>query len=115
VKGFGFPDNAGNDVFFSTDTTVWCGTEADSSLEEKWSVTTVPNPSTPVFVSSRGEVWVGGGDGRLYRLNASTGAVLDSFVLAGPSTQIGSPSIHDGDGFVYVGAVDGRVFAVPLP
>ena len=122
VKGFIFPAYGTEDLYFSTGNKVWCGTDTGSELTIKWSTglgqpVDIPNPSTPVLAVERNEVWVGGGNGRLYRLDATTGAkwATDGEFNLNPGTPLASPTVDRDGGFVYVGGVDGRVFAVPLP
>ncbi len=120
VKGFIFPAYGTNDIYFSTDTRVWCGTDTGTGLTPNWSTgpgqpVDIPNPSTPVLAVERNEVWVGGGDGRLYRLDATLGTELSPSFNLNPGVQLTSPTVDRDGGYVYVGAVDGRVFALPLP
>ena len=63
-------------------------------------------------------VYVGGGDGKLYRLNTSDGSdATPVFPLAlgeGPA-GLGSPSIDVRANFLYVGSEAGIIYAVALP
>jgi outer membrane protein assembly factor BamB len=60
-----------------------------------------------------GVVYVGGGDGSVYALNAATGAKRWSYHTIGFSVFLSSPAVADG--VVYVGSADDNVYAFALP
>ena len=72
---------------------------------------------TPVFFAGTGRVYVGGGDGRLYVLNASDGSNLVAPIALGEPgfSAVGAPTVDQAGGYVYVGTDAGVVFAVAIP
>ncbi len=118
VKGFIWADWAvgSDDLYLSTTNRVWSLEDAGSHL--RWSSSVVSLPSTPVYLHSFGQVLVGSGDGKVYRLSAATGS--DAGVASWPVTlgagnaAVGSPAF---DGTVtpalaYAGTESGAVYAV---
>jgi uncharacterized repeat protein (TIGR01451 family) len=72
---------------------------------------TVPGQSSNIVSSpavANGLVYFGSDDGKVYALNASTGAVLWSFVTGRPVES--SPAVANG--VVYIGSDDGKVYAL---
>src|SRR5262249_1487875 len=75
----------------------------------------VNSPSTPVYAPGDTVLYVGSGDGKLYRLNVSDGSVFDSFTLGAGDAMVGSPTLDLRGHYLYVGTEAGRVYAVELP
>jgi outer membrane protein assembly factor BamB len=113
-KGFVFPDFASNRLFFATTGKLWCLQHREAALELVWSTSEIPSPSIPTVPSGSGYVWAGGGDGRLYQVDAVSGSPT-ALALADPATGIGSPSFDVLHRFLYVGSEDGAVYAVRAP
>jgi outer membrane protein assembly factor BamB len=117
VKGFVFPDRLSQALYFSTTTKVWALRDDGSAPAELWSTTAVPSPSSLVFVvlGGTGYVYVGGGDGKLYQLDAATGNQVKSVPLGGPTDPIGAPTMDILNSMAYVGSASGVVHAVKVP
>jgi hypothetical protein len=127
VKLFVLPDFFSADLYFSTDSTVWAisdpggGPPPPPPPGAKWQ-RPLPNPSQPVFYPGTGRVWVGGGDGQLYILDAATGLDAVAPIPLGdpdpgppPPAMVGAPTVDQANGFVYVGTEAGVVYAVAIP
>jgi outer membrane protein assembly factor BamB len=126
VKGYAATDRYTQDLYFSTTSTVWKVADSPSGPQLRWprggvGDTEIVSPSTPVFVPGTTVVYVGtggSGNGRLYRLDAATGATLptDSFYSLGTgNAQIGSPTIDIRANTLYVGSDAGVIYAITLP
>jgi hypothetical protein len=82
---------------------------------------TVPNASAPIVlrnVQAAGDVkaYIGAADGKLYELNATTGAVTRSWVLE-PGTVVGDPTFDYNDGVsqgITAGTTAGTIHWVPI-
>jgi uncharacterized repeat protein (TIGR01451 family) len=118
IKGFVFPDRQGTqlDLYFSTGSQVWgiTDTGGTGALKPGWPVTTIPNPSIPVFgrIGGIAYVWVGSSDGRLYQIDAATGGIVKSVELGGGGSAIGAPSLDVTNNLIYVGSDAGVIYAV---
>jgi outer membrane protein assembly factor BamB len=121
VKGFVMADRLSptGDLYFSTTTKVRAFQDSGAFPAPKWvAPRMLPSPSTPIIVAGGTYLYVGGGDGKLYRLDTSDGSdAAPAFPLAlGDGTAgLGSPSIDIRQNFLYVGAEDGVIYAVALP
>jgi len=76
----------------------------------------IPGPSHPVVVDGR--VYVGGGDGRLYQMDADEAAPVPVIISLGDPTvdkAIGAPGFDVQEGRVVVGSDQGRIYAVEVP
>ena len=122
VKGYIWPD--GDHLFFSTNGRVhgvdasgatpvafWTGGAASSGA------VTVTNPSPPIVWESR--VYVGGGDGRVYSIDAASSApgAPTSVMLGDPLVLkvLGSPTLDTTLDLLLIGSDQGAVYAVQLP
>jgi hypothetical protein len=115
VKLFMVADMSGQDLYFSTDDTVWAITDGGSAASEKWR-RSITGPSQPVFIGSTGRVYVGGGDGKLHILSSSDGTDAVAAVTLGDGlSAVGAPTVDQAGGFVYVGTDAGVVYAVAIP
>ncbi len=114
VKMYVFPEIgiAGNALFISTGTKIWHLIDNGTTVTIDWQATLGPGitPSAPLHVPGTNWVLVGGSDGRLYKLDATSGNVLSSLALT--TDQVGAPAYDVRTGLVYVGAEDGKVYAV---
>ena len=117
VKGFIFADRLSQALYFSTTTKVWAVRDDGTAPFELWSTTAVPSPSTLAFLElgGAGYLFVGGGDGRLYQLDAGTGTQVKSVQLGGPGDAIGAPTLDVLNSMAYVGSTAGVVYAVKVP
>jgi hypothetical protein len=116
IKQFILADLFGTDLYFSTTNTVWAITDGGSAWAPKWQRADIPSPSQPVFYAGTGRVYVGGGDGKLYVLDATDGSdVVPPIALGDPGLSAGAPTVDQAGGFVYLGSDAGVVFAVAIP
>ena len=74
----------------------------------------IPSPSNPVYLVGGPYIFVGSGNGTLYRLDYSTGNTQLAIPL-GDLAPVGSPTLDIQAGFLYVGTAAGAVFAVQFP
>jgi outer membrane protein assembly factor BamB len=115
VRGFVFPDRASQDVYVSTDNTVFRLTDNVTNWITKWSVA-VNNPSAPLLWPGTTHVYVGGGDGRLHEIDTQTAAHKTLALDYDPPTfVVGAPSLDIGFGLVHVGSERGTFYAVRVP
>jgi len=117
AKGYVAADVLSQNLYFSTSTRVWSLRDAGPTFSDNWPPGGAfpPSPSTPVYAPLDTVVYVGGGDGRLYRLNVGDGTILDFFTLGKGDAAVGSPTLDLRGNYVYVGTEAGRVYAVQLP
>ncbi len=116
VKGFVWPGFGRGELYFSTTTTVHALTDGGSSATEKWQVTSIPSPSTPLFVPGTQYLLIGGGNGRLYQLDLATTPPVSSFEVLGAGTAaVGAPSFDLTNQLIYVGTTRGAIYAVDFP
>jgi hypothetical protein len=120
VKGFVFPDRrAGNtDLYLSTNTSAWrvrdTSDPSPPSLVPAWSsASDIPSPSIVLNWTNTNYVYVGGGDGKLYQIDVSSGTKTS--VLLEPSAIIAAPSLDGPNNLVLVGSSTGVVYAVRVP
>ena len=118
VRGPVWPDFGTSDILFSTSNTLWSVTDNGASASLEWSVSSIPDPSPPLALPFGGGryAWVGSSDGRLYQLDIA-GAVpaITSILLGDGSATAGSPALDTINDIAYVGAEDGRLYAVSVP
>jgi outer membrane protein assembly factor BamB len=118
VKGYVVPQaqqTLPRRLYFSTTSKVWAISDNGTSASLEWSVTTVPGPSIPLAPRGGNELYAGSSNGRLYQLDAATGAVQTSLVLGDGAAAIGSPARDNSNDMVYVGSESGAVYGVELP
>ena len=115
-KGYVAVDRFTGNAYFSTASTVW---SLNAAGTERWNCPSLGSPSTPVYAPGDLYVYVGAGDGKLYRLDVSSGAPVVAapfpLLLGDGSAGVGSPTFDLGASFVYVGTEDGTIYAVQLP
>jgi len=114
IKGFIFPNHAGTELYFSTQSTVRRIRDRGTDVAVDWAKE-VPGASIPTYPPGGDFVWVGSSDGGLYQLAALTGASTSVPLTSGPTPGIGNPSFDLFHGLIYVGTEDGAVFAVAAP
>ncbi len=89
-----------------------------SSINPGWPVTAidVPSPSTPIAIPGA-DVFVGGGDGRLYQLDPITPLPSSNVTLGDGSASVGVPAGDILNSMIYVGTDEGVIYGVlfPLP
>ena len=120
VKAYLFPTYtaAPHRLFFSTSSNVYCISDnGGSSYTVNWTVTTIPSPSTPLFLFGTSYIYVGSSDGRLYQINITDGA--NTYVALSPGASpvpvVGSPAYDYVNRMVYVGTDTGVMYAVSVP
>jgi len=113
VRGFVFPDrsNPGN-VYFATDNSVWGVHDDGSTLGTNFGIGLIPGvrPSSPVLLAG-GFLYVGGTDGRLYKIDTS-GVLTASVRLGASKSVVGAPSYDGENGLIHVGTEPGVFYAV---
>jgi outer membrane protein assembly factor BamB len=125
VKGFLVPDRQNNqDLFFSTTTKVWGIRDNGGSASRLFDETTVvPSPSTPVHPAGSKILYLGGADG-LYQVDYTSAGfptpvpIVTSVPLgAPPGAAVGAPTYDALLNVIYVGTVEGILYAVvpPIP
>jgi outer membrane protein assembly factor BamB len=120
VKAYLFPTYTvtPHKLFFSTSSNLHCISDnGGSSYSVNWTVSTIPSPSTPMFLFGTSYLYVGSSDGRLYQVNVSTGAHTSVQLSPGvtPAPVVGSPAYDYVNGLVYVGTDTGVLYAVDVP
>ncbi len=118
VRGPVWPDFGTSDILFSTSNRLWSVTNNGASASLKWSVSTIPDPSPPLALPFNGGryAWVGSSDGRLYQLDiAGPLPSITSVLLGDGSATTGSPALDTINDIAYVGAENGRLYAVSVP
>ncbi len=118
VKALVMADRLGTGLFFSTTNNVYAISDAGLTYAPRWKrelATAIPNPSMPVFLTGTTHVYLGSGDGNVYRLDAATGNTLLTFPLGDLGAVVGSPTLDVRQGFLYVGTEAGIVYAIRLP
>jgi hypothetical protein len=116
VKGYVFPHFGSSSplwLYFATNDRVWAIQDNGATVSPGWSVTTVANPSTPLYVIGTTHLLVGGGDGTLYQLSTSDGGVAGSLSLG--SSGLGSPARDNVNNLFHVGSTAGVLHTVSLP
>lgn len=118
VKGFMFPDRRNGNLYFSTNGKVW-GVRDDleplaPNLSTLWFIDDIPNPSIVLQRPGTDMLYVGGGDGKLYKINVADvdPELSKTFVLLEPGVQIGAPSLDLTFNLVLVGSDSGVIYAV---
>jgi FG-GAP-like repeat/PQQ-like domain len=121
VKGFVFPHaHTGTQYFmFSTlnDVTSIQDNGTGTAPTMHWKITDIPSPSIPLALPGTTSALVGGGDGKLYQVNAiDTASPTKVFLVLGDgSAPVGAPTFDITTGLVYVGSADGVIYAVEYP
>jgi outer membrane protein assembly factor BamB len=119
VKGFVFPQFGTSNVLLSTNTKLWSIADngGSSTINSGWPVTTIPSPSTPIFVPGTTKILVGSTLGRIFQVDAFTPATIDVVTLGEGSAVVGPPTVDVLNSMFYVGTDQGVIYGVlfPLP
>ncbi len=119
IKGFLFPQFGTSNLFVSTSTKVWSLADggATVAVNPNWPVTTIPSPSTPLYVPGSSDVIVGSGNGNLYQLDVINPASPKLVTLGAGTGAIGAPTLDIINSMIYVGSDEGTIYGVfyPLP
>ncbi len=118
VKGFVFPHAHGAFQYFmfSTLSKVTSirhnGTGTNPSVH--WQVSTIPSPSTPLFLPGTRDAVVGGGNGRIFRINRvdTTTPTVTFQQLGDGLSAIGPPAFDIVNDLIYAGSDEGVVYAL---
>ena len=95
-------------------TVAWVRDDSPTSTEP--AAERIPSPSTPAYLAGGPYLFVGSGNGRLYRLDYLTGSGATQVEIPlGDLAPVGSPTLDIRAGFLYVGTAAGAVYAVQLP
>jgi outer membrane protein assembly factor BamB len=114
IKGYVFPNLVGNELYLSTQNTVWRIHDDGSRVVLDWAAE-VPGASIPTYPPGREFLWVGSDDGSLYQLEAKSGTKNSVTLTSGRNPGVGSPSFDLANGLIYVGTENGEVLAVEVP
>ncbi len=115
IKGFIFPNLAGNELYLSSQNTVRRIHDSGTSVVLDWAAD-VPGASIPTYPPGREFLWVGSSNGQLYQLEAKNGnAITVTLTNARAPGGVGSPSFDLFNGLIYVGTENGEVLAVEVP
>ncbi len=73
------------------------------------------SPSTPILDTVNQVLWVGAGNGRLYKLEATDAKpVTTVYATLGTGTSpVGPPTLDESMTLLYVGTDAGQIYAVP--
>jgi outer membrane protein assembly factor BamB len=115
VKGYVFPHFGSSPLrlYFATTDRVWAIQDDGGTVSPLWSVATVANPSTPLYVLGTTHMLVGSSNGALYQLATGNGGVEASVPLG--TGALGSPARDSINGLFHVGSTAGVLHAVTLP
>lgn len=111
----------GDEIYFSNSGGVYKalfsyagGFSSDPNLV--WSSNVVPSPSTPVpdHYPTPTALYVGGNDGKLYKLNASDGTQADVRTVNAGGSLIGDASVDIQLSKIYVGDSSGRIYSYDI-
>ncbi len=105
-----------NLLFFSTSNYIYCLKYDETSAEEEFKITSIPNPSAPIVNGLTKKIYVGGGDGYLYEIDYSniSSPTIKSYRLSS-SGLLGEPAIDIADSYLFIGSSAGEVFCVKIP
>lgn len=120
TKAYPFPDLAGDRVYLSTTTTLWCIRDVEPVVVRRWSFASAASPSTPLYPPGSPYLWLGSSDGRLYQVEVATGTPSQepdfrSVLLGDGGGGVGSPSYDVRFDLLYAGTEDGAIYAVTAP
>jgi outer membrane protein assembly factor BamB len=119
IKGWVFPHLGSSPprLYFATNSRVWGIVDNGGSPSLSWSVTSVTNPSTPLYVAGTSYLLVGGlsgTTGTLFKLDTSNGATATTLGLVA-GVAVGSPARDSANEVFHVGSTAGVVYAATLP
>jgi hypothetical protein len=120
VKSFLFPDRRNGNLYFSTTNGMVLGVRddlepANPNLNSLWLVDDIPNPSIVLLRPNSDDLYVGGGNGRLYKINVASPDPkgTKTYVQLEPgAVTIGAPSFDATHNLILVGSTSGVIYAV---
>jgi outer membrane protein assembly factor BamB len=114
VKGFLFPRFGTNQLFLTTTGKIWSIEDNVTSgiVTTGWPITTIPSPSVPLYVPGTLDLFVGSGDGQLYRVNVASPSTPSSILLGTGTAAVGAPTLDLLKRMIYVGTDAGVVYGV---
>jgi len=114
ARDYVFPQYGSFNVIASTATEML--SVDTSGLSVNWACT-VPSPSAPLQVVATGDVYAGGGDGKLHRLSTVPPGCPGTFECIGDcsTTMVGSPAYDHSQTMIYVGTDEGDIYGVKTP
>jgi PQQ-like domain/PQQ enzyme repeat len=119
IKGYVFPQFGTSNVLLSTNTKLWSIADngGSSTINSGWPVTTIPSPSTPLFVPGTTKILVGSTLGRLFQIDAFAPATVEVVTLGDGTAAVGAPTMDILNSMLYVGTSQGVIYGVffPLP
>jgi len=115
IKGFIFPKFGGSELFLSTSTKVWSLTDNGFTATVNWQVTSIPSPSTPLYVPGTTRLFVGSSDGHLYQLDITAPLPATPVMLGDGFSAVGVPTADVLKSMIYVGTDAGIVYGVRFP
>ena len=88
----------------------------DNNAAHVWqTLSPIAGASAPLVLTADNRVYVGSSDGRLYELNLTTGAVINSRVVGDGASAVGSPSYDVYATKLYVGTSAGTIYRFNSP
>jgi outer membrane protein assembly factor BamB len=114
VKGFPFPRFGTNQLFLTTTGKIWSIEDnvTSGSVTTGWPIATIPSPSLPLYVPGTLDLFVGSGDGHLYRINVASPSTPSSILLGTGAAAVGAPTLDLLKRMIYVGTDAGVVYGV---
>jgi hypothetical protein len=119
VKSFMFPDRASGNLYFSTTNDMVWGVRddlepANPNLSVLWSIDDIPNPSMVLLRPGTNELYVGSGNGRLYKIDVASADPkgTKAWTDLEPGATIGAPTLDATHNLILVGSSSGVVYAV---
>jgi hypothetical protein len=121
VKGFVFPHVHGasvNFMFATTNKVVSIHHNGDNLTPTlNWEITSIPFPSTPIFLPGTTTALVGSSNGNLYRIdgvNTASPSVIP-LLLGDGTSAVGLPAFDLVNRVIYVGTDAGAIYAIEYP
>lgn len=105
----------GATLLFSTTDDVWAVSDAGTAASLVWNISSIPNPSMPIFLSGLSRAYVGASNGRVYEIDTSNPTSPASVLLGDGSAAIGSPAVDTVNDLLHVGSDQGRLYAITVP
>ena len=114
ARDYVFPRFGTTDVIVSTANEILSVETVSKSLN--WTPFPLSMPSAPLFVIGTDDIYVGGGDGKLHRVSASSGGPGTTECIGDCSTTIvGSPAYDFSRLMIYLGTDEGKIYGVKTP
>jgi outer membrane protein assembly factor BamB len=113
--GAGTPDT----IVFSRTATVHSVNFNGTTFSANWTVTPTGAPagiSGPVDDGGTPDrLYVGGSDGKVHQLDASTGTDQKQIPVAATTPTLGEPTFNVDTNAIYIGATNGNIYTLPVP